>query len=139
MGSCCACCEQLVGHDPPPTFPVKEALTTAVKRYLSLRSGGTLVNEKKAKERVLMALAPLAMRGIENLTKRGGASHDSVDIQSWDFLRDSSENFVIKEVWGGWETDTGHDMSLDKGVHSPSVCCAVGGIWLHGHPRLFQP
>ena len=64
-----------------------------------------------------MALAPSALHGIEILRKRGGFSDDSLDMQSWDFLRDSSENFVVKAVWGGWSTDTGHEMSLDKGVH----------------------
>jgi hypothetical protein len=70
-----------------------------------------------AEENILMALAPSAQRGLETLGTRGGFSSDSLDTHNWDRLREDSENFVVKAVWGGWSTDTDHKMSLDKAFH----------------------
>jgi hypothetical protein len=106
----------LLDHDPPPDPPVKEAITKAVERY-SLCSDGEAVIVKNAEEHILSALAPSALSGIKNLKTRGGFTDDSVNAQSWDFLRESSENFAVKQVWGAWSTDTGHEMSLDKAAH----------------------
>jgi hypothetical protein len=106
----------LVDHDPPPNPPIKELLIKTVKRYSS-SSEGLPVVAKNAQEHILLALAPSAEHGIKLLRKRGGFSEHSINAQNWDLLRDSSENFAIKAVWGGWSTNTGHNMSLDKGVH----------------------
>jgi hypothetical protein len=69
---------------------------------------------KNAEEHILAVLAPSALSDIKNLKKRGGFTDDSVNAQSWDFLRESSENFAVKQVWGAWSTDIDHEMSLDK-------------------------
>ena len=111
----------LLDYDSPPIPPVREPLATAVERYSLLntqpRSHETVPPSKDAQERILVALAPAALRGLERLRKGEGASDELVNGQSWDFLRDTSEHLTIREVWGGWSTDTGHQMSLDKGVH----------------------
>jgi hypothetical protein len=69
---------------------------------------------KNAEEHILAVLAPSALSDIKNLKKRGGFTDDSVNAQSWDFLRESSEIFAVKQVWGAWSTDIDHEMSLDK-------------------------
>ncbi|RDW87827.1 hypothetical protein BP5796_03521 [Coleophoma crateriformis] len=120
----------LLDHDPPPDPPVKEALTVMVSRYQPRRDSLQLIPRKSVRnasssgaklsnteETILKAFAPAALRGIEQLKNRGGFTDNSINAQNWDFLRESSENFTIKEVWGSWSTNTGHEMSLDKGVH----------------------
>lgn len=72
---------------------------------------------KDFQESILTALAPSAKEGIELLQAHGDFSEDIINARSWNLLRENSENFAIKVVWGGWSTNTGHEMSLDKGVH----------------------
>ena len=72
---------------------------------------------KNGEEHILAVLAPSALSGIKNLKKRRGFTDDSVNAQSWDFLRESSENFAVKQAWGAWSTDIGHEMSLDKAAY----------------------
>jgi hypothetical protein len=60
----------LLDYDPPPDPPVKEAITKAVERY-SLCLDAKVVIVRDAEEHILVSLAPLALRGIENLKKNG--------------------------------------------------------------------
>ena len=68
-------------------------------------------------ELILKALAPAAKRGMLL------SGLDDKNIFTWNkarprlFLRDSSENFMIREVWGSWSSDVGHEWSLEKIVH----------------------
>ena len=109
----------LLDHDPPPTPPAREALTTAVERYslLNTQPDSAIPPSNNTQEQILVALAPAAQRSLERLRKDAGASDELLNAQSWDLLRDKSGNFTIREVWGGWSTDSGHEMSLEKGVH----------------------
>lgn len=107
----------ILDHDSPPMPPVKELLTIAIERYSQLSADEGLTAPRIGHEYILGALAPSAQRGIRILQERAGYSDDYINSRSWDYLRESSENFTIKEVWGGWSTDQGHKMSLDKGVH----------------------
>jgi hypothetical protein len=127
----------LLDHDPPPDPPVKEAITKAAERY-SLCSEGEVAIVKNAEEHILAALAPSALSGIKNLKKRGGFTDDSANAQSWDFLRESSENFAVKQVWGAWSTDIGHEMSLDKAAYFLFNLLYGGGHLAAGYHLHFQ-
>lgn len=107
----------LLDHDPPPDPPARESLTLAVERYLSFTEGGLTAITNDHQEQTLAALAPSAKQGIDILQSRGGFTEDSINSRSWALLRENSENFAIKVVWGGWSTNTAHGMSLDKGAH----------------------
>ncbi|KAH6712701.1 hypothetical protein BKA61DRAFT_607629 [Leptodontidium sp. MPI-SDFR-AT-0119] len=107
----------LLDHDPPPTPPVKEALTAAVSRCSATTSGQFVPARVTSKDQLLTNLAPGAQRALEILRTREGLSDQDVDSQNWDLLREKSENFAIREVWGGWSTDVGHEMSAEKGLH----------------------
>ena len=92
----------LLDHDPPPTPPIREALTNTIERYSLLN---TQIHSKEfspvanySQGHILVALAPSALHGLEKLRKRESLSDDLVNWQSWEFLCDNSENFTIKEV-----------------------------------------
>jgi hypothetical protein len=106
----------LLDYDPPPSPPVREQLTKAIKRY-AISSNEPAIAVKDTKEHTLIALAPSAEHGLRILQEWGGLSENSINIRNWDLLRDNSENFAIKAVWGGWSINAGHEVSLDKGVH----------------------
>lgn len=104
----------IVDHDPPPTAPVKEALTVLLDRYSSedLITTPTEDNDEHA----LRSLAASGLRAVDRLRLYGQYTSESINAQSWNFLRLSSENFAIRAVWGGWSTSTGHDLSSDKAI-----------------------
>lgn len=106
----------LLDHDAPPSPPERVSMTKLVERYLTLTEDPLTATEDD-QESALMALAPSSMQGIKLLKSRGGFTEDSINTRSWNLLRENSENFAIKAVWGGWSTNTGHEMSLDKAVH----------------------
>lgn len=126
----------LLDHDPPPDPPVRESLTMVIERHASSSDGEKTI-PRNSQEHILIALGPLANQGIDTLRKSGRFSDDSINSQSWDLLRDNSENFVIKVVWGGWSTNKGHEMSLNKGVHFLFNFLYGGGHLLPGLPPLF--
>lgn len=103
-------------YDAPPTPTVPEALTTSVERYLLYPMEGYT---DRSSEHILVSLAPPASRAIKLLKSQNGFVDEtiSINMQNWDYLRANSENFTMKAVWGGWSTDTGHEMSIDKAVH----------------------
>jgi hypothetical protein len=106
----------LLDHDPPPSPPLKEELTKAVRRFSTDQEVPRPVL-KDSEEHMLEALAASARQGVAVLKRRGGYSDHSINERGWDLLPVNSENFTMKAVWGGWSTNTGHKMSIDKGVH----------------------
>jgi len=109
----------LLDHNPPPippSPPLKEELTKAVRRFSTDQEVPRPLS-KDSEEHMLEALAASARQGVAVLKRRGGYSDHSINERSWDLLRENSENFTMKAVWGGWSTNTGHKMSIDKGVH----------------------
>ncbi|KAH7351251.1 hypothetical protein BKA65DRAFT_583594 [Rhexocercosporidium sp. MPI-PUGE-AT-0058] len=107
----------LLDHDLLPTLPVKEALTTAISRYSALPPEQLVSTSVPSKEQTLMNLAPHAHRALEMLRTHEGFTDQDVNLRIWDMLREKSENFAIREVWGGWSIDVGHEMSTEKGLH----------------------
>ncbi|KAK0102293.1 hypothetical protein ONS95_005916 [Cadophora gregata] len=114
----------LLDYDPPPMPPVREPLTAAVARYCGLlpdQLPPSMVpsssSSSKSKEQLLTSLAPQAQKAINMVRIKEGLSKRDVDSQNWDLLRENSENFAIREVWGSWSTDIGHDMSIEKSLH----------------------
>lgn len=94
--------------------PVKEPLTVFLDRYISedLATAPAENNDEHAPQ----SLAPSALRAVDRLRLHGQYTSESINAQSWNFLRNDSENFTIRAVWGGWSTNTGHGMSSDKAI-----------------------
>ena len=106
----------IVDHDPPPTAPVREPLTVLLDRYSSEETATTPAKDND--EYALQSLAPSGLRALDRLRLHGQYTSESINAQSWNFLRNNSENFAIRGVWGGWSTNTGHEMSSDKAIQS---------------------
>lgn len=102
----------IVDHDPAPTAPVREALTVLLDRYSS--EDLTTTPTEDSDSHALQSLAASSLRAVDRLRLHGQYTLESINAQSWNFLRSNSENFAIRAVWGAWSTNTGHDMSSDK-------------------------
>jgi hypothetical protein len=104
-------------YDPPPTCPSFEALTSLVERYASMGSDSVLRTGFDDTRMALEKLASSASHGLRLVEL--SASHEFLTdtTRRWKFLRQGSENFVIRAVWGGWSTNEGHSWSLDKVMH----------------------
>jgi hypothetical protein len=105
----------VLDYDPPPAAPVLESLPVLLFRYNSDETVQVPSRADGTEDHVLRAIAPKALRAVERL--KAHSQDSSMDSLAARFLKNSSENFAIRAVWGGWSTNTGHEMSVDKAIH----------------------
>ncbi|OJJ43146.1 hypothetical protein ASPZODRAFT_19837 [Penicilliopsis zonata CBS 506.65] len=84
------------GHSAPPRPPASRALAVLIEDFSKGHEDNV---DQDYNRKILYQLASEARRGVLKP------------------LRHSAENFAIRNVWGGWSADVGHDFSLDKGLH----------------------
>ncbi|RAK95432.1 uncharacterized protein BO80DRAFT_429901 [Aspergillus ibericus CBS 121593] len=100
--------------ESPPEPPTRKPLVQLLAEHRSSPADRmTAVDED---EDLLYALAPEASEGLEMLQRHGCRVADTTDPND-PFLRQTSANFTIRTVWGGWSTDVGHEPSWSKGIH----------------------
>ena len=105
----------ILDHDPPPDPPTRIRSDRLISLYTSEDSMGC--STAHPGDSLLKRLAPAAQRGLSRLSKKTETFDDFRKGTQRVFLRDSSENFMIRAVWGSWSTNTGHEWSMDKAFH----------------------
>lgn len=106
----------ILDYDPPPARPSFEAVTSLIAKYNSM-SPETISETGFVESIALQKLAASASRGSHLLELNGSHEFLTDTKRRWKFLRESSENFVIRAIWGAWSTNEGHSWSLDKVMH----------------------
>ncbi|KAE8385390.1 hypothetical protein BDV23DRAFT_18963 [Aspergillus alliaceus] len=101
----------------PPSPPRLKSITQLIEDYSSRAIRTEAVHYTYKDEAILHAIAQDARQGLYILEKKGYTNCHGSPPGETKLLRQSSENFTVKAIWGGWSTDIGHEPSLDKGIH----------------------
>ena len=102
----------ILDHDPPPDPPARVRSGRLISFYTTEESVGH--NTAHLGDSLIKRLAPAAQRGLSRLSGAIGTFDDCHRSRQRLFLRDTSENFMIRAVRGSWSTNTGHEWSMDK-------------------------
>ncbi|KAJ5528185.1 hypothetical protein N7513_012344 [Penicillium frequentans] len=108
------------GYAPPPQLPEMIPVPRLLEKYIntdldSIRAE-SLCDDSTW---ILHAIAPSALRGLHMLESKGCTFFQQVHerAQTLDLLQERMGNFTVRNVWGSWSRDIGHEPSLDKGFH----------------------
>ncbi|KAE8386820.1 hypothetical protein BDV23DRAFT_196220 [Aspergillus alliaceus] len=101
--------------DPPPKPPLLKPVDQLLDDYQSRATHNSA--KRYDEEEILCAIAQDARQGLNLLESQGCNTLRGIQPSHRRLLRETSENFTIRAVWGGWSTDFGHEPSPEKGIH----------------------
>lgn len=104
----------LIEHDPPPENPQKPTITQALTTYTSQEFES---QNAEGFEALLRSTAEDAYEGLQHILSQDTEALFVLEQPNWRGVRQHSENFTLREVWGSWTVDSGHEMSLSKVIH----------------------
>lgn len=104
----------LIDHDLPPENPhmptIEQALEIYNTKYIDSQCGDRL-------ESILGSLATNAAAGLQCPLDRNSNILIPLQRPGWRSVSQTSDNFALRQVWGSWTVDVGHEMSLAKLMH----------------------
>lgn len=101
--------------DPPPRKPQKPSIAQALEVYST--HTGLPVNSMDSSDDILYAIGRDASAGFERMLRRNPDAVAILDQSGWRGVRQTADNFVLRQIWGSWTLDVGHEMSLAKLTH----------------------
>lgn len=104
----------LIEHDPPPENPQMPTITQALAAYASDEVKSHSIDGLEA---LLRSIAKDACEGLQCILSSDPDALFVLEQPNWRGVRQHSENFTLREVWGSWTVDSGHEMSLSKVIH----------------------
>ena len=105
----------LLNQRPPPRMPRKTSTVQALELYNM--PGRAHSNRLSEEEKRLYVLASDAFAGYNRLSAHNADVGSVFDQSRWRGVRHNAENFALRQVWGSWSRDEGHEMSLAKLTH----------------------
>jgi hypothetical protein len=100
-----------------PSYPVREPIEQAIKRYLLLAHNQS--DDEADKEKVWQILARDASAGLQRLTSRYDRTVvlPLLNTTSFPGLQRTVSNLDIRTVWSSWTSNKGHNWSMEKLVN----------------------
>ncbi|KAJ9662616.1 hypothetical protein H2198_001288 [Neophaeococcomyces mojaviensis] len=119
----------LIDHDPPPDAPQMLTIAQALATNISSdgASGSYEMTSDNDEEAMLRSVAKDAHTGLQLLLDQEASILYALEQPTFRSLRQTSENFTLRQVWGSWTVDTGHEMSKAKAMHFIFNLCYGGG------------
>lgn len=104
----------LIEHDLPPENPRMPSIEQALHTYNSDDIDSQSVGRF---ETMLRSLAESAHAGLQCILDQNPEALSILEQPEWRGVRQTTDNFTLRSVWGSWTVDTGHEMSMAKLMH----------------------